>query len=70
MSDNTNSSIPIENTASDLGIVPVIPDSVPRSLSDWFSSDEFQNRLTYGFWEAKRLALEARDQNDSRARSS
>jgi hypothetical protein len=31
------------------------------SLESWFSSDEFQQRLTNGFWEAKRRAIAERD---------
>jgi|GEM_PF-6748332 len=60
-----------EKTAADDVRQPVsafIPASgttaVPQEfapLADWFSSDAFQQRLTQGFWDAKRLAIAERD---------
>jgi hypothetical protein len=52
----------------DRSFIPVIalpercpPDQDMKSLVEWFSSDEFQQRLTQGFGDAKRKAIEERD---------
>lgn len=68
MSDQTDPRISPDTVKSGQSFVPIVglPDRSPpaqdmQSLVEWFSSDEFQQRLTQGFGDAKKKAIEERD---------